>query len=57
MIKFIHFLRIQKEAKYELLINKRDGVSLIEHNDSKSFIEYSNNEDDIYKNIEKCNPN
>ena len=57
MIKFIHFLRIQKEAKYELLINKRDGVSLIEHNDSKTFIEYSNNEDDIYKNIEKCNPN
>ena len=26
-------------------------------NDSKAFIEYSNNMDDIYKNIEEYNPN
>ena len=26
-------------------------------NDSKAFIEYSNNMDDIYKNIEEHNPN
>ena len=26
-------------------------------NDSKAFIEYSNDMNDIYKNIEPCNPN
>ena len=26
-------------------------------NDSKAFIEYSDDMDDIYKNIEECNPN
>ena len=26
-------------------------------NDSKAFVEYSNNMDDFYKNIEKYNPN
>ena len=40
------------EAKYQLLINKRKGVRLKYCNDSKAFIEYSNNMDDVYKNIE-----
>ena len=50
------------------MINFDDGTKEIikEHNpktrkyrskDSKAFIEYSNYMDDIYKNIEECNPN
>ena len=41
------------EAKYQLLINKRESTSLKYLNDSKAFIEYSNDMDDIYKNIEE----
>ena len=44
-------------AKYQLLINKRESAGLRYLNDSESFIEYSNDMDDIYKNIEECNPN
>ena len=45
------------EAKYQFLIDKRDSTGLKYLNDSKSFIEYSNVMDDIYKNIEEYNPN
>ena len=45
------------EAKYQLLINKRENTDLKYFNDSKSFIEYSNNMVDIYENIEDYNPN
>ena len=45
------------EAKYQLLINKRESTGLKYLNDSKAFIEYSNNMDDIYKNSEDYNPN
>ena len=45
------------ETKYQLLINKRESTGLKYLNDSKAFIEYSNNMDDIYKNIEEYNPN
>ena len=45
------------EAKYQLLINQREGTGLKYLNDSEAFIEYSNNMDDIYKNIEEYNPN
>ena len=40
-----------------MLINKRDGTGLEYFNDSKAFIEYSDDMDDIYKNIEEFNPN
>ena len=40
------------EAKYQLLINKQEGRGLNHFNDSKSFIKYSNDMDNIYKNIE-----
>ena len=40
-----------------MLINKRGSTGLKYLNDSKVFIEYSNDMDDIYKNIEKYNPN
>ena len=45
------------EAKYQLLINKRENTGLLYFNDSIAFIEYSNDMDDIYKNMEEYNPN
>ena len=45
------------EAKYQLLINKRESTGLKYLNDSKAFVEYSNDTDNIYENIEKYNPN
>ena len=45
------------EAKYQFLINKRESTGLKHLNDSKAFIKYSNDMDDIYKNIEEYNPN
>ena len=44
-------------AKYQLLITKRESTKLKYLNDSKAFIEFSNDMDDIYKNIEEYNPN
>ena len=35
------------EAKYQLLINKRESTGLKYLNDSKAFIEYSNDMGDI----------
>ena len=40
-----------------MLINKREGAGLKHCNDSKAFIEYSNNLGDIYENIEEYNLN
>ena len=40
-----------------MLINKRESTGLKYFNDSKFFIEFSNDMDDIYKNIEEYNPN
>ena len=45
------------EAKYRLLINKRESTGLKHLNDFKAFVEYSNDTDNIYENIEKYNPN
>ena len=45
------------ETKYQLLLSKRETAGLKHFNDSKAFIEYSNDMDKIYKNIEKYNPN
>ena len=41
------------KAKYQYLINKREGVGINHFNDPKAFIEYSNDMFDIYKNIDK----
>ena len=38
-------------------MNKIESTSLIPLNDSKAFIEYSYDMDDIYENIEEYNPN
>ena len=45
------------EAKYQCLINKRESTGLKHFIESEAFIEYSNDNDDIYKNIEEYNPN
>ena len=45
------------KAKYQLLIKKKENAALKYLNDSKALIEYSNDIDDIYKHIEKYNPN
>ena len=45
------------EAKYQLLINKRESAGLKYLNDSRAFIKSSNDMDYIYKNTEEYNPN
>ena len=42
--------------KYHYLINKRESLGLKHFNDSKAFIEYSNNMHDVYKNFDSHNP-
>ena len=44
------------EAKYQYLINKHEKVGLDHFNDLKAFMEYSNDLQDVYKNIEDYNP-
>ena len=43
------------EAKYQYLINKREKVGLDHFDDHKTFIEYSNDLQDVYKNIDDYN--
>ena len=43
------------EAKYQLLVNKREGAGLKHVNDPKAFIEYSNYMQDVHKNIGEYN--
>ena len=42
--------KIQYEAKYQYLINKREKVGLDHFDDPKAFIEYSNDMQNVYKN-------
>ena len=55
--KFCLYAKDPYEAKYQLLINKRESTSLNNLNDSNVFIEYSYYMNDINKNIEEYNPN
>ena len=43
------------ESNYQFLISKRESVGLKRFNDPKAFIEYSNDMQDVYKNIDKYN--
>ena len=43
------------KAKYQFLINKRENIGLKHFNDPKAFIEYSNDMQDVYKNIDEYN--
>ena len=49
--------KVPYEAKYQLLINKRESTGLKHLNDFKVFIKYSSDMDDIYKNNDEYNPN
>ena len=44
------------EKKYQYLINKCEKVGLNHFNDPKAFMEYSNDMQDVHKNIEDYNP-
>ena len=39
---------LKRSTRYQFLINKRESTRLYYLNDSKTFIEYSNDIDDIY---------
>ena len=43
------------EAKYQFLNNKRESTGLKYFNDLRAFIEYSNDMQDVYKNIDEYN--
>ena len=43
------------KAKYQFLINKRKSTGLKHFNDPKAFIEYLNNMQGVFKNIEEYN--
>ena len=45
------------EPKYWFLINGQESAGLKHLNHYKAFFEYSNDMDDIFKNIEEYNPN
>ena len=49
------YTKVPYEAKYQVLINKRESTGLKNFNDPKAFIVYSNNIQDVFKNIEECN--
>ena len=44
------------KAKYQYLINKHEKVELNHYDDPKAFMEYSNDMQDVYKNIKDYNP-
>ena len=43
------------ETKYKFLINERESIALNHFDDPKAFIEYSNDIQDVYKNIKERN--
>ena len=55
--KIYFYTKYPYEAKYQFLINKRESTDWNHLNDCKTFIEYSNDMDDIYNNIEEYNSN
>ena len=48
-------LKIPYKAKYQFLINRRESTGLKHFNDPKASIEYSNDIQDVYKNINEYN--
>ena len=54
--KIYLYAKDSDEAKYRFLINKREKGRLKQCDDPKAFIEYSNDMQDVYKNMEDYNP-
>ena len=48
--KIYLYAKYSYEAKYQYLISKREKVGLKHYDDPKTFIEYLNNLQDVYKN-------
>ena len=55
--KIYSYAKDPYEEKYQFFINKRETTRLKHLNDSKAFIEYPKDMNDIYRNIEERNPN
>ena len=55
MIKYL-YAKDPYEAKYKYLINKREGVGINHFKDLKAFIKYSNDMNNVYRNIDYYNP-
>ena len=55
MIKYL-YAKNSYEDKNQYLLNKRKGVGINHFNDPKAFIEYSNDMQDVYKDINDYNP-
>ena len=53
--KIYFYAKDPYEDKYQYLINKRECVGINHLNDPKTFIEYSNDIHDVYKNINNYN--
>ena len=53
--KIYLYAKVPYQAKYQFLINKREGTGLKHFNVSKVFIEHSNDMHDVYKNIDEYN--
>ena len=54
LIKFMYMLSIHMKQDINILLNKVEKWSYLK--DPTAFIEYSNNTQDVYKNIEEYNP-
>ena len=54
--KIYLYARDPYEIKYQYSINKRERVGLDQFKNPRTFIEYSNDMQDVYKNIEDYNP-
>ena len=47
---------MKQNAKYQYLINKKEDVGINHFNNPKAFIGYSNDKQDVCKNIDEYNP-
>ena len=54
--KIYFYAKDPYEAKYQYLINKREGVGINRFNDPKAYIQYSDDMHNVYKNIDDYNP-
>ena len=55
--KIYLYAEFVSEPKYRLLTKKREDAGTKHFNDSSAFIDCSNTVDDVYENIDDCNPN
>ena len=54
--KIYLYAKDRYKAKYQYLINKHEKIGLDHFKDPKAFMKYSNDMQDVYKNIEDYNP-